>query len=161
MGINLSRIKKMVREADAREREEREDGARHLAMVSGALLAHSPGLRLVKPCDTDEETYADIQATIAMAEQRTADALRWRLLANDPTDPVHPDYKPWTGGTPEEFRDRFNAEVASIPGKCDRQQRAVAAARKRLGMPADDPDRVCEPDHDPQPPSLESSTYRP
>ncbi len=155
MGINLSRIKKMVREADAREREQAEEGERYMAMICGAMLAHSPGLRLVKPCDTDAETYAAIQEHIATAERRTKDARMWRSKIDDPTHPDHPGYKKWAGGTMQEFAAHMNAGLPAFNERGRRRTLAVAAARKRLGLPADDPDRPFEPGDDPPPAPLE------
>ena len=155
MGINLTRLKKLIREANEREREEREESEKFIAKICSAGLAHSPGLRLVKACDTDEETYARIQEVIATSERRTADAKRWRARINDPTHPAHPDHKPWRGGTKEEFRDHFNASMADIPERCRREQDAIAAARKRLGMPPGDADSRSEPGDDPPPGPLE------
>lgn len=155
MGINLTRLKKLVREAEARKRDEAEAGERHLAMVCGALLAHSPGLRLIEACDTDEGTYATIQETIATSERRTADARAWRATINDPTHPDHPEYKKWIGGTMQEFAAFMNAGLPAFEERCRRQDLAVAAAKKRLGMPADDPDRPFDPTDDPPPAPLE------
>lgn len=138
MGIHLNRLKKLVRQADERQREQNDAHAKHMAMVTGALLAHSPGLRLVEPCDTDTDTYAEIQEMIAEAELRTADAKRWRAQINDPTHPSHPDYKPFTG-TPEDFVRLMNAEQPAFLERCERQTQAVEAAEKRCGVTLEHP----------------------
>lgn len=130
MGANLTRLKRLVREANARQREDDEEHEKYAALLAGCLLAHSPGLRLVEPCDTDPETYARIQETIAKAECRTRDARRWQLVY----EPVPPPK--YTGTTPEEFRDYFNTMAAEIPERCEREQQAVEAAKKRLGSKA-------------------------
>ena len=99
-----------------------------MAFLTGYALAHKPCLRLVEPCDTDPETYARIQETIARAERRTKDAQRWHLVY----EPVPPPR--YTGTTPEEFRDHFNASVADVPERAERERLAVEAAEKRRGV---------------------------
>jgi len=135
--IQLNRLKKLVREHEERRREEGLEHEKHMAMVSGCILAHSPGLRLVEPCDTDEGTYARIQEVIAESERRTKDAKRWRRVY----EPVPPSK--YAGKTPEDFRDYFNASMADIPERCEREKLAVEAAKKRLGI--NDTDKRYDP----------------
>ncbi|HEX2837064.1 MAG TPA: hypothetical protein VHN77_02945 [Phycisphaerales bacterium] len=139
MGANLTRLKRLVREANERQREKDEEHERYMAMVTGALLAHSPGLRLVEPCDTDPETYARIQETIATSERRTNDAKKWRAKLDDPTHPDHSQYKKWSGGTVREFAEYMNAGLPAFNERCEREKRAVEAAEKHRGITRDKP----------------------
>lgn len=127
MGAILTRLKRLVREANERQREKDEEHERYMAMITGALLGHCPGLRLVEPCDTDPETYARIQEIIAESERRTADAMRWRRVY----EPVPPPK--YAGTTQEDFRDFLNAMTAASSGRCEREQLAIKAAYRRTG----------------------------
>ena len=148
MGTSLTRLKRLVREANERQREKDEGHEKYMAMITGALLAHSPGLRLVEPCDTDPETYAHIQEIIAESERRTRDARYWRSKINDPTHPDHPQYKKWAGGTMQEFAEYMNAGLPAFNERCEREKRAVEAAYARLG-------RTPEVRYEPMPEPLE------
>ena len=110
-----------------------------MAMITGAILGHTPGLRLVEPCDTDPETYAHIQEIIAESERRTRDARYWRSQINDPTHPDHPQYKKWAGGTVQEFAEYMNAGLPAFHERCEREKRAVEAAEKRRGIAREGP----------------------
>ncbi len=109
---------------------------------------------MVQPYDSDAETYSHINEHIASSERRTRDANVWRSQINDPTLPDHPGYQRCTGGTAD-FVKRMNDVLPAFNELCRRQDLAVATTRKRLGLLADDLDRVFEPWDTPPPEPLE------
>lgn len=94
-----------------------------------AMLACEPGLALVAACDTDAETYREIEETRAFARRDYQSAER--LAA------ARPKCQPLPAGASREETRRIYAAALDVSDVAERHEQAILAARARLGITAD------------------------
>jgi hypothetical protein len=126
---HLDRLERAFRESQA-QREHQDDDL--VQLLCSSLLAVQPDLRLIELCDTDPETFAGVQRTIAYAGGDFQQAARLEAVL------------PCTEGLPSRD-DTSTLEAAShrvdliLDQGTDPQSlardRAIASARRRLGLP--------------------------
>ena len=95
------------------------DNAMHIA--SDCLVRQDPDMALVQPCDTDPETYADIQNTLACANWDGKAAYRWRTELHRLRPP------------PESIEELGQNMRQISDDRTRRLSKAIRNARRRLG----------------------------
>lgn len=130
-----ARVREMERSIGEKDRSNRHSSDKLRRLIAGAMVVHQPDLKLVEPCDTDPETYRDIAETVALARYDFEEADR--LKAMQPVSPRKPPLRTsdgkydWRANT-QRMLDEVSADARNAT---ERHNSAIAAARKRLGMP--------------------------
>jgi hypothetical protein len=132
-----ARLAKLAKTRDEGSQDARNQHAWLMQQISNVLVSMCPDLRLVEPCDTDPDTYADIRETIDVADGRIISQSSG--IGSSP-ELVRAPLDPAAEQRMREMAAEFSRDSIE---RSRRREQAVDVARLRLGrLPLKEPTAI-------------------